>query len=333
MQKILELKYGSHLYGTATENSDLDIKGIFIPTSEQLADPKSPRTIQAKRPKAHGEKNTKDDVDFELLSLPRFLELLCEGQTMALDMLFAPKTQLTYENPELMWVWDEIYANKERLISKNVTAFVGYARKQASKYGIKGSRLAAVRCTLQLLSTFPPNAKLHEFHDELDMLVLRMKDHVSMEKDPLVEIVSIPTHKDSPVGMRHLHVCGRKVMYNCKVKEAVSIYQRVFDEYGQRALQAESNQGVDWKALSHAVRVNSEAIELLNTGKITLPLPNAELILAIKKGHMEYKEVASMIENGLKDLLNAQKVSKLNAEPDHLWVANFLNSVYSKVNR
>lgn len=46
------------------------------------------------------------------------------------------------------------------------------------------------------------------------------------------------------------------------IKSAREIAQRLVNEYGQRALQAERNEGIDWKALSHAVRVGREALEL-----------------------------------------------------------------------
>lgn len=31
---VFECQAGSHLYGTATEDSDVDIRGVFIPTEE-----------------------------------------------------------------------------------------------------------------------------------------------------------------------------------------------------------------------------------------------------------------------------------------------------------
>jgi len=33
---ICEMVFGSHLYGTATEKSDRDFKGIFLPTAEEI---------------------------------------------------------------------------------------------------------------------------------------------------------------------------------------------------------------------------------------------------------------------------------------------------------
>ena len=335
MNKIIEIKFGSHLYGTDTENSDLDLKGVFLPSKAQLLSSAHQKNIQNKRKKLHGEKNTKDDVDVEMISLDRFVELLCEGQTMALDMLFAPKTSYTAEGAAAHTlpggrIWDELLENKERFLSKNVTAFVGYARKQSAKYGVKGSRLAAVREVLDVLKPLPPHSKLHEHSKLIEDLVSRTQSYISMEKTALVEIVELPAHKDGP-PQRYLSCCGRKTPFTNKVVDAIRIYQAVFDQYGARALAAEGNKGVDWKALSHAVRVNSEAIELLKTGNITLPLPNRELVLSIKQGNFPYKEVAELIEQGLADLEAARSESGLRFEPDHAWAADFVARVYSEI--
>jgi len=84
-------------------------------------------------------------------------------------------------------------------------------------------------------------------------------------------------------------VCGKKMPFTSSIKSAREIAQRLVNDYGQRALQAERSEGIDWKALSHAVRVGREALELLHTGKITLPLPYAAEILAIKQGERIYE--------------------------------------------
>ena len=36
MKIIVKMKFGAHLYGTATPDSDMDYKGIFLPTKEEL---------------------------------------------------------------------------------------------------------------------------------------------------------------------------------------------------------------------------------------------------------------------------------------------------------
>jgi len=36
MNIIVKMKFGSHLYGTATVDSDLDYKGVFLPSKKEV---------------------------------------------------------------------------------------------------------------------------------------------------------------------------------------------------------------------------------------------------------------------------------------------------------
>jgi predicted nucleotidyltransferase len=127
MNKIIEIKFGSHLYGTDTPESDLDIKGIYLPEPRDIVLGEVKRNISTSRPKQEGEKNNKDDVDQEFFSLKEYLKLLCEGQTVALDTLFAEPNSILYKGPQF-GIFTKIYENRFRLISKNITAFFFYAR-------------------------------------------------------------------------------------------------------------------------------------------------------------------------------------------------------------
>lgn len=86
-------------------------------------------------------------------------------------------------------------------------------------------------------------------------------------------------------------------------------------EYGNRALQAEKNEGVDWKALSHAVRVAREAIELYETGRIVFPLRCADHLLRIKRGGLPYQDVAAEVETLLADVEAATGRAQLPHAP------------------
>ena len=88
--KIVQMKIGSHLYGTATPESDIDIKAVYIPSARDILLQRVSPVVSESRIKARGEKNTPADTDCESFSLQRYLELLAEGQTVALDMLFSP---------------------------------------------------------------------------------------------------------------------------------------------------------------------------------------------------------------------------------------------------
>ena len=117
-------------------------------------------------------------------------------------------------------------------------------------------------------------------------------------------------------SIRHIEICGRSIPFTASIKTAREIVQRIVEEFGQRALQAERNEGVDWKALSHAVRVGREAIELFETGRITFPLPYADHILRIKGGQIPYATVANEIESLLVQVETAAALSSLPEAPD-----------------
>jgi len=329
MNKIWEVKFGSHLYGTNTPNSDLDIKGVYLPTAKEIVLGTYKRTIATQRSKAEHERNNKDDVDTEFFSLDRYLELLTEGQTVALDMLFAPRLL----NDAITPIANEIYRNKDKLLTRNVNAFVGYARQQAAKYGIKGSRMDAlkrVKECLDLLSKDQLRAKLSHYSPAIDILVQECNELISLEKTPLVEILMLKGPK-SLIDQPHLKINGRSIPFHATVKYALDVVTKMLDNYGQRAHKAHLAGGKDWKALSHAIRVNSEALELLSTDHITFPRPDRELLIKVKLGEMPYEQVAELIEQGLADLYTAHEKSTLRDKPDMEWVNDFVYSVYSDI--
>jgi hypothetical protein len=317
MDLIVEMRFGSHLYGTDTPRSDVDLKAVYLPDGGDILLQRVKATVTAPRLRAAGEKNSPGDIDREVYSLQKYLDLLAEGQTVALDMLFAPDSAMTMPPKPL---WREIQSNAHQLVSRRASAFVRYCRQQANKYGIKGSRVATVRKALALLSAaeerLGTTAKLEQL--ELELAEFAGTEHVSL--------VDLPT----PGGrmIRHLEVCGRKMSFTASIKTAREIAQRLVDEYGQRALQAERNEGIDWKALSHAVRVGREAIELFQTGHITFPLPYAAHIKRIKSGELPYEEVATEIERLLDDVERAAAASSLPAAPDQSFIDQLVLRAY-----
>ena len=318
MRKIVTIKFGSHLYGTSTPASDIDFKSVHIPTPRDILLQRAKGSINSARQKAEKEKNLPGEIEEESYSLQRYLELASEGQTVALDVLFAPEWSMTEPpSPE----WRIIMDNRTRLVTKKSAAFIGYCRQQANKYGIKGSRVAAARKALELLTILVEQhgttPKLGQFADAVSAQIAGVEHMV---------VIDIPLPSGSTI--KHWDVCGRKLPYTSSIKNARDIVQKLVNEYGARALQAENQQGVDWKALSHAVRVGTQAIELLQTGRVTFPLPNAEHVRAIKVGQLPYQEVSAEIE-GLLELVEAEaERSSLPARPDYEWIADFVEQVY-----
>jgi len=125
---IVKIKYGSHLYGTTTEKSDLDIKGIFIPEARDILLQRIPPVISLSRTKLHGENNTANDVDYELYSPEKYLSLLAKGQSIALEMLFAPDSAiLNQPHP----AWNAIKALAPQILTKQAVSCVHYCQRKA----------------------------------------------------------------------------------------------------------------------------------------------------------------------------------------------------------
>ena len=224
------MRYGSHLYGTDTPQLDVDLKRVYLPEAQDILLQRVKATIVATPQKPTGQKNNPGEVDRETYSLQRFLGVLAEGQAMALDMLFAPESAMTMPPAPF---WREIQANANRLVSRRAATFLGYCRRQANTYGVKGSRVAAARKALGALeegeARLGGTAKLGEMEDKLETLA--GFEHIA--------IAVLPSASGKPV--RYLEVCGHKAPFTASIKNAREIACRLLEDYGQRALQAERN--------------------------------------------------------------------------------------------
>lgn len=313
---LVKMQFGATLYGTRTEHSDTDFKGVFVPLRRDILLQRAPRAISTHTRPAGLVKNTAGDVDDELYSLHYYVKLLLQGETTTLDMLFAPPPAWMNRSA----TWRTIVGRPSIFISKNCTAFVGYCRTQAAKYGIKGSRVAAVRDTIATLEELPVETKLQD-HAEWIRVSSQGKEHVL--------VVDLPSRKDGPL-IPHLDVCDRKFAFTLKVGYVKKCLETILGEYGKRALAAEKNEGIDWKALSHAVRVIEEAKQLLRLHTISFPLADAERIRDIKLGRFTYQEVAPLIERGLLDVEKAREESTLPEEPDRAAADDLVAEIYER---
>src|ERR1700691_167683 len=249
------------------------------------------------------------------------MAMLMEGQTVALSMLYTPE-QWIIERTE---VWDGIIAQKEKWLHRGVSAFAGYCRQQANKYGIKGSRVAAARAAVALfeglVAQHTAQTKIIDVWNEIEAFVKQGHEHAAI-------VVEAQFDDRPPATM--LEVCNRKVQQHANLKMGLSIYKKVFEEYGARALQAENNENVDWKAMMHALRVCREAEELLLRHSITYPRPEAELLLKVRTGQLPYKEVAEMLEHGLVRLEECQRLSTLPEKADALEAERLVTAAYTQ---
>lgn len=322
---MVQIKFGSHLYGTSTPASDLDIKGLHIPTARDILIQKIQPVINSNRSKGPKEKNTSEDVDYEYFSPGKYLALLAAGQTVALDMLFAP-TSSYLDFPDIRWTRIKEFSRK--ILTKKTASFVGYCRNQAYKYGVKGDRVGAARLALDFLlnveQSHGGSSKLGDVASEVFSFIAKHPD----KSELLSHGIDIDSN-DSEIP--HLRICGRKAAFTASIKSAREIAQGLVNEYGDRALAAEMNNGVDWKGLSHAVRIASEAIEFLTTEHITFPRPEAAYLLDIKLGKVSPQIVGNHIDQLLVDVETALAQSKLPEGFDQSLIDNFIEEMHREI--
>lgn len=94
-------KFGSHLYGTNTLFSDQDYKGIFLPsfTSCVMADTLKQISTTTNN---NENRNTKNDVDVQLLSFQYWIKKLRQGEINSIDLMYSSSNQNTIEYNSLL---------------------------------------------------------------------------------------------------------------------------------------------------------------------------------------------------------------------------------------
>src|ERR1700744_6582982 len=95
---LVKMEFGSQVYGTNLPNSDTDIKGVYIPEPKHILLATTKDAINYNTKQGSLTKNQPNDLDEEYYSLQKYLKLLCEGQTVALDMLFVPEKHIHFKS-------------------------------------------------------------------------------------------------------------------------------------------------------------------------------------------------------------------------------------------
>lgn len=125
MNLLYEVVHGSHLYGTNTSESDLDIKGVYAPYSYDVLCGEEPAlNVISKANKGDNEKSDKDTVERKYYSLAKFYHLLSKGDIGCTEMLFAQHTATREFDNFIKEILD--YAPRY-MISKKIVSFINCA--------------------------------------------------------------------------------------------------------------------------------------------------------------------------------------------------------------
>lgn len=85
--------------------------------------------------------------------------------------------------------------------------------------------------------------------------------------------------------------------------------------------------GYDTKFAMHALRLGVQGVELLTTGRITLPIPEPDLtyLRAIRRGEVELDDVIAAIDRAEARLVRLSESASVPDQPDRDWVDEWLH--------
>ena len=332
---IFKCMSGSYLYGTNSETSDKDYRGVFLPNLDDLILAKAPKHYTSSTG-SKNDKNTSEDIDETYYSLHYFLELAAKGDTNAIDMLFA------YTNKEAVIetsdVWNELIENMDKILTRNVKAYLGYCKGQCIKYSVKGEKLNNFK-------NFRDFCEMHLYDIDRNGNKLALKDVLINlgygEYIPKTQSEKIKFDRIDFGGHcyittewnkeNYISISDVKISLNDNISDAMRKINEVIKSYGKRSENAASNNGADYKAISHCVRVLLQVEQLLTENKITFPLNEADFVKSIKYNQtdMSYDDIMKWIEDKMKYI--DEKLlpnSTLREKADYEWIERFILKQY-----
>lgn len=302
MKLIYKGIFGSHLYGTNNENSDLDVKQIHQNSLEEIILKKAQNNIQ---------KDERDEVDFESKELRIFINDCLYGQTYAIDLLHTPQNLWK----EVSNTWLDIQKNRSKLVTKNMKPFIMYCRGQAGKYSKKGDKLNELIELKEILESVPSKNLLGYLFNENDQLKF---EHIKIEK-----IYNTGSRNFETM----LKVVESHHPFNRKISDVLKSINLKIDAYGDRSKKASQNKGIDLKAYYHAFRVAWEFEELLTTGELKFPSKRKDLMINMRTGVYTKDFLDHWITEEIERI---ESIENNLPEPDHKFWDNWLLEQYLK---
>ena len=264
--KILEVVTGSHAYGFATADSDMDVRGITVPSLDYILGCK------------HFEQQEYSGQDKVIYGLKKFVELALDCNPNIIELLYIPDRHVLFADE-----WGRLLRDNSGLfLSKKARhTFAGYAFAQ----------LKRIKRHKRWLDNPPEKPNPMDFQFTRYM-VLKEKDGHYM-----------PTKVDkwlwdkTPENLRWTE-SGIMSEYDAKLKDYQQYCTWRKERNPDRAV-LEEKFGFDTKHASHLVRLFRMGEEIFRDGKVIVDrndAGDAQEIFAIRQGSMKYDDIIEYAE-------------------------------------
>jgi hypothetical protein len=308
---------GSRLYGLDTPLSDTDLKEVVVPSKRDLFFGRGSDIVKTQI-RTKGAKSGPGETETETIPLKQFVDLAVDGHFNVLDILFATATVHVLAQTE---TWTTLWENRAMFLTSRADSMLGYCRHQAALHGEKGKRIAALDAIIAVLGREIAETRMEGVAGRIAETVAEYADHARF-KDVL--------GGDPQRRIPHLSVAGASAGMESSVGTALGIFTRRRASYGGRSEKSAAEGGVDWKAMSHAVRIGQQSVEYLTTGSLTFPLPRAAHLLSIKLGLVPKGQVEEEIVAVATEVEEAAAGSPLPREIDRSALEDLVFDLYEQ---
>ena len=340
---LFKAMVGSQAQGTATPQSDIDIKGVYIQKIEDLITFDYEEYVEV----------SKDESYYEIR---RFVELLLSANPNAIEILFSPDDCVLETTPEfkILQEYKNIFLTK-----KCYGTFAGYANMQIKKatgldkkmnwetqrverkspldfcYMTLNGKTSPITSYLEkngLEQNFCGLVKLSHFDNTYAMYY----DHGGNENFKGIvgensnELRLSSISKEFEEAYR---ISCRQPIILCYNKDGYTTHCKDFKSYNTWLAERNTNryhtnkshgQIYDSKNLSHCRRLIDVAIEIAQTGTFTVRRPNVDYLLEIKRGDVPLDQIISDAERDIAGLKEMYDASSLPDDVDRSIVKDIL---------
>lgn len=337
---------GSHSYNLATENSDIDYKGVYIQSEEDFLSDNYVEFVQV----------NPDECYFELR---KFLQLIAVANPNALEMLYLPDECVEVCEPEFIY----LMTKRDSFLTKRCGAtFSGYAKTQLRKSHGLGKKLnwekhKTVRKDIMDFMKFLENGTGEV--TSIKQYIETLPKQITQEEIGLTAIKGFKdcykVHTPAMLGQykgimeegsnepkksivsKDLMIRFEGVLYFNK--EAYSTHCKDYAEY-QKWLKARNEdryvtnkahgQTYDGKNILHTVRLIMTAENIAKNNTVNIDMTeNRDFLLSIKKGLVPLKEVT---EEWSERAGKIDEIFKNSTLPDEL-PKNYIKEIELKIRK
>ncbi len=241
---------GSHFFDLNGPASDTDYRGIYVDMHQDSNDANREKVYLVDYKTKEGDgKNSNKDTDLTLFSLGSFIKLLRQGDFNCMEALYTPDSKIIYKTP----IYDEIRKKRADYLVNDVSAFLGFVRKEYKRYGVNIHHYGQQQKFVEFLRRYPVKDKLADHWKE----ICKYAEETGEVKITQTTVDNAKTAKNIP----SLIIATRKHQNTATIEYVIEAIEEVMKRYGHRQKSMAAD-GVEFKGLYHALRCIYEANDI-----------------------------------------------------------------------